>query len=677
MRPLPSIGTVLSVLATLALVASAAPVASPADSNEAADLPRLPWRQAGLTERQAAAHLLDRFAYGPRPGEVEAVVALGLDTWLARQLTADLPEADLERRLAPFRTLDLSLSEMVETYPNPGLVLREAMAAGRMAGEKGSGERELENMEESEREELRRRVLRYGMEQGYRSQRELLGEMMAARLYRAVYGENQLAQVLTDFWYNHFYVSLADPESRSYAPAYERDAIRPHVLGDFRTLLGATAHHPAMLLYLDNARSTAAEGAPTTLERELDRRGFGQGALGRGRFEDRTRFGSRDRPEPPSRDRPRGLNENYARELLELHTLGVDGGYSQEDVVAVARAFTGWTVLPPGPMRERAQERLARVQRAGRRVGLPALGFVQQGELLFRADAHDAGEKRILGVTFPAGRGMEDGEEVLDLLARHPATARHVATQLAVRFVSDSPPPALVDRLAATFQATGGDLRAVVLSLAESPELWASEARGAKIKSPFELAASALRGLAAQVDRPRATVEWIARMGEPLYLYPAPTGYPDRAETWVNTGALLARMSFGLQLAAGRVEGVELELAALTGGREPASRKEALATCLSLLLPGREHAATVEQLLAVVQDPELARRVAEAAPGDGDDPFGPYLGPPAGEEPGGGEALLDGPFSRRRSPPARSYPEPTPLQQVVGVILGSPEFQRR
>jgi uncharacterized protein (DUF1800 family) len=251
--------------------------------------------------------------------------------------------------------------------------------------------------------------------------------------------------------------------------------------------------------------------------------------------------------------RPRGLNENYARELLELHTLGVDGGYTQDDVVAVARAFTGWTTYPPGPLRGEVEERIERARR------FPDAGFVFEESFLFRADAHDAGGKTILGRRYPAGRGIEDGVEVLDQLARHPSTARHLATRLAVRFVADEPPAALVDRLAASYLASGGDLRRLMRELVESPELWSPDARHAKVKSPFELAASALRAVGAELRDPRPTLEWISRMGQPLYACQAPTGYPDHAEAWVNTGALVHRINFGAELAGGRIAGVDLD----------------------------------------------------------------------------------------------------------------------
>lgn len=554
----------------------------------------LPWKAAGLTEREAAAHLLNRFAYGPRPGEVEAVVKMGLDRWFERQLAGDLPDRELERRLDRLPALEMSTAEIAKTYPPPGLVLMEARRAGVISEEEM---RDPEALEQEDKRERRGAVMRWAEERGYRSQRELAGQLMTQKLWRAVESENQLAEVMTDFWFNHFNVSMTDNQSRGYLLSYERDAIRPNALGRVRDLLGATAKHPAMLLYLDNAQSTANEGAPTTFERRRPRR--------------------EPADEMERRLRPTGLNENYARELLELHTLGVDGGYTQQDVIEVARAFTGWTVMPPGPRREEVERRMA---------GARLVGFQREGEFLFRADAHDSGAKTVLGRTLRAGRGIEDGEAVLDLLAVHPSTAKHLATKLAVRFVSDKPSPALVDRLAAVYLQSNGQVKPVLRALAESPEFWRREAIGAKIKSPFELAASAVRGLDGEVRDPRETLRWIADMGQKLYAYQAPTGYPDRAEAWVSTGSLVSRMNFGLQLAAGRVRGVDFKL---NGGTD--SREQALRAWAERLLPGRDLKPAFALLEPLVNDPELPRKVEGA----------------------------------------------TAVEQVVGVILGSPEFQRR
>lgn len=652
----------------------------------------LPWRDLGWEERAAAAHLLDRLAYGARPGEVDAVVARGLDVWVEEQLAAARAEPELERRLAALPALAMTSEEIQRTYP-PGFALRRmAEEAGVVSQEEL--ERALDGSQGRAALEIRARIRDWMAREGYRPERELLAQGHAAKLVSAIYSENQLREVLADFWFNHFNVSLTDPPVRQYLLGYERDAIRPHSTGRFRDLLGATAKHPAMLLYLDNFQSVAAPGQPTTLAREVDRareRGASgamrSGALGRGAAraaprsaEVQRRLEERRRQRP---DRPQGLNENYARELLELHTLGVDGGYTQADVVEVARAFTGWTLLPAGRLGEVGRQGLERAGRAG------GLGFERQGDFLFRGDAHDAGEKRVLGARLPAGRGLEDGEQVLDLLAAHPATARHLAAKLAARFVADEPPASLVDRLAATFETSRGDLEQVLRALLESPEFWAPEARAAKIKSPFEVAVSALRALGAEVDNPIPTLEWIARMGQPLYAYAAPTGYPDRAEAWVNTGSLLTRMNFGLELAAGRIGGVRFAAATVAGRGEPESARAALERIAGALLPGRALAPTLEQLEPLLGEPEMARRVAERNPAGAADPVGAIdlLGdePMArSSRPSGsrrGRAVAEDPALADLFPPpvamAGAGEPPSALAGIVGLVLGSPEFQRR
>lgn len=595
----------------------------------------LPWRQAGLDERQAAAHLLDRLAFGPRPGAIDRVVEMGLETWVEQQLAGALPDPATDRRLAHMRSLELSVREMSEIYLDKGTVVRMAerdgvLASGeleqiRAAFERGEGEGSMDR-----NGEIRGKLLAYARDHGLRHERELIGELMAQKLVRALYSNNQLAELMTDFWFNHFNVSLTDNQSRVYLLAYERDAIRPHVLGHFLPMLVATAKHPAMLHYLDNVRSVAEEKAPTPIDSLVAARRGGRG----GAFRDRRRMG-RELPEAIAAQRPSGLNENYARELMELHTLGVDGGYAQADVVEVARAFTGWTVYPAGPARREVDERISRAKR------FPRAGFVFEDGFIFRADVHDAGAKTVLGTRLAAGRGIEDGMQVLDLLAAHPSTARHIAHKLAVRFVSDEPPLALVDRLAQRFENTGGDIVATLRALVESPEFWRPEARQSKIKSPFELVVSALRGLDAELVEPRALIEWMSRLGQPLYAYQAPTGYPDRADAWVNTGSLLGRMSFGLELAAKDIYGARFDLLELSGGVEPESLHHALEIFVPRLLPERDSGATIERLLPVVHEPQLAAKVADRAQGS----------------------------SRSEMPDM--------IAQVVGVILGSPEFQRR
>jgi len=618
---------------------------------------RLPWRAAGLTERQAAAHLLSRLTFGARPGDVERVLDLGLERWLDRQLAAEWAEPVLAARGRSLAALSLSGPEIARRYPRPALLLAAARRAGIVPAKgKESG---------TDRRGQRTAALRWAREQGYEAQSELVRELLAWKLWRTVLAENQLAEVLADFWFNHFNVSLTNRQARGYVFAYERDAIRPHALGRFRDLLGAIARHPAMLFYLDNARSTANAGAPTTLALELTRRApsrFGDANPGR-------RFGAYARPADLNRKRSSGLNENYGRELLELHTLGVDGGYGQEDVIAVARAFTGWTVVPPFE-RARGGDRLARL---GGRNGhfdearQGGLGFVRDGDFLFRADAHDAGEKTILGHRLPAGRGIEDGEEVLDLLAEHSKTAERLAAKIAARFVADRPPSTLVARLAKTFRDSRGDVRSVVSDLVSSPEFWDPEARSAKIKSPLELAASALRALEASLIEPEGAVAEIARMGQSLYAYQAPTGYPDRAQEWVNTGSLLARMNFGLEVAADRVPGVIVDLDRVFGEREPASLAEALRAAAAHLLPERDAEATARLLEPLLAAPGLAARVRKEAP--------PH--PTSGLEDTEAD-FFAAPSSPSPTPSAAGRAEAgSPLAEAVGWILGSPEFQRR
>lgn len=679
--------TALGLLLLLALPAPPTRAGSSLpEPAEAAPEAASPWREAGLSERQAAAFALDRLAYGGRPGEVERVVEQGLAQWLERQLAADLSESEaLRTRLAGLPALSMSAAEIAAKYPGPGVVRYLAMQAGVVPRQPGEAAADPQ----IEREQ-RRTIERWAREQGFLPQRDLLAQLMAQKLWRAAGSENQLAERLTDFWFNHFNVSITDNEARPFVLAYERDAIRPHLFASFRELLGATAKHPAMLAYLDNYRSVANPGQPTTVERELSRaeRGGprGGGSMGRGGRGGRgaagdfgRRLEAERRRQANNPNRPQGLNENYARELLELHTLGVDGGYSQQDVVEVARALTGWTLLFPGRRgRERAERGLALARRAG------GLGYVRQGEFVFRADAHDAGAKVVLGRKLPAGRGLEDGEEVLDLLAAHPATARHLARKLAAHFVADEPSPALVERLAREFGAGGGDLRRTMRALVEAPEFWAAAKRREKVKSPLELAISAVRALGGDVVDPRETLAWVARMGQPIFAYQTPTGFPDRAEQWVNSGALLNRMNFGLELAAGRVAGVRFDLAAMTAEGEPESLPAALATYCALLLPERDGGDTVATLAPLLADPEFASKVAERA--DAGDTAG-------GATPPGEMAMLFGfeappeamaadgprrdPFGVGRLRRQGATEPPTPLASVAGLVLGSPEFQRR
>jgi uncharacterized protein (DUF1800 family) len=398
--------------------------------------------------------------------------------------------------------------------------------------------------------------------------------------------------VLVDFWFNHFNVFVGKGQVRVYLTEYERDVIRPHVFGTFRDLLGATASSPAMLFYLDNWQSTAASDATTTAAMSSERER-------RRRRQEQQRRGRAGMPMPPDglermrtladappAQRRRGLNENYARELMELHTLGVDGGYTQKDVQEVARAFTGWTIANPR----------------------------QGGPSRFEPRLHDDGEKTVLGRRIPAGGGERDAEMVLDMLAAHPSTARHVATKLARRLVADDPPAALVARAAQRFQQTGGDLREIVRIIVTSPEFFAKEAYRAKVKTPFEFVVSAVRATAYDAPSAQPLVQSVRELGMPLYGAQPPTGYPDRAEAWVNSGALLNRMNFALALASGRLRGPR----ARDAGGPPAASDAAGQTLVATALAGDISEATAgivarastgpQAVALIIGSPEFQKR---------------------------------------------------------------------
>jgi uncharacterized protein (DUF1800 family) len=401
---------------------------------------------------------------------------------------------------------------------------------------------------------------------------------------------------MTDFWSNHFNVFIGkNGGMRHLLVSYERDAIRPHALGRFRELLGAVAKHPAMLVYLDNAQNVADSARPT----------LARGAL-------------RARANPPRR---RGLNENYARELLELHTLGVDGGYTQDDVVQIARAFTGWTVETP--------------QRGS--------GFV------FRPMVHDAGLKKVLGEPLASGRGIEDGEQVLDIVARHPSTARFIATKLARRLVSDTPPAALVERAAAEFRRTDGDIRATVRLIVTSPEFFSSAAYRAKVKTPFETVVSALRALDAPPDPSPRTAQLVARLGQPLWGRQAPDGWPETGAPWMNTGAILNRINFGLLVASGRVPGARVPRWPPAAELARAPREAQVDAVIAAFLGGAASPDT-RAILISGEHPMLDR----GAPPDS-----------AAADSTGVMAGVARPRELRG------------LAQVIGLALGAPEFQRR
>ncbi|HEX4277098.1 MAG TPA: DUF1800 family protein [Bryobacteraceae bacterium] len=540
--------------------------------------------QAQMAPDQKILQALNRLTFGPRPGDIATISQSGLDQWIEQQLhPADIPENPaLEAKLAPLDTLRMTTAEMTRKYPAPQIV--KAMIDGRLPfppdpeshymlrklvarferkqaadqsgkatgvpdlnsdGIQGGWQLEdsqklvldqgkppeqaalLESMPEREQYDLLDSLPNAKRQRLYAAaspdlRRKILifngpvqvvnHDLTEAKLLRAAYSNRQLEQVLTDFWYNHFNVFLDKGSDRYMVTSYERDVIRPHVLGHFEDLLLATAESPAMLFYLDNWQSIGPD----------------QRSGARGPYQ---RPGARPNP------RRQGLNENYGRELMELHTLGVDGGYTQKDVTEVARCFTGWTIREP----------------------------LRGGGFEFNERLHDKGQKHVLGVTIPAGGGMGDGLRIIDILAHSPATAHFISKALATRFVSDNPPDALVNWMAKRFLETNGDLREVMRAMIYSPEFWNPANFRSKVKSPLEMVASAVRAVNGDIDFANTLTGLMNQLGEPLYRKLEPTGYSNRSTDWMSSASLLARMNFAISLAQSKIPGVKVDTAQFTG----------------------------------------------------------------------------------------------------------------
>lgn len=441
-----------------------------------------PAAPAKLKKDQRTFHAANRLTFGATGAELAAIQKLGVDKWVEQQLRPETigENPELVERLKKFETLQLSNADLLAKYPR-----------------KGGG----------------------NVQTIYR-------ELAEAKLLRAVHSNRQLEELLVDFWFNHFNVFFDKGMDRLLVTSYEREAIRPHVLGNFKDLLLATAKHPAMQFYLDNWTSVSTEGLEL-MQRRFQRK---KGAVAK-------------------KKRAAGLNENYARELLELHTMGVDNGYTQQDVTEVARCFTGWSIG----------------------------GLQTDPKFKFNPLLHDQKEKRVLGQIVPAGRGEEDGLQVIDMLVAHPSTAKFISTKLAQRFVADQPPAALVAKMAATFTKTHGDIREVMRTMLKAPEFWSAEVYRAKMKMPFEMVASALRATGASVSNSVVIQQELRSLGQPLYRKQEPTGYYPFAEEWTNSASLLSRMNFGMALAQNKVRGVKVELGKTLGAkRAPAEIAQAL-----------------------------------------------------------------------------------------------------
>jgi uncharacterized protein (DUF1800 family) len=507
-----------------------------------------------LTEDEAILHALDRLGYGPQPGEVARIKQMGLEQWIDAQLHPEkIDDSALDARLANLPATTMSAKALLAGYPQPD-------AAAKKLG--------ITVVEYRKRMDDLAHPPQGTHPAPSKLPQEMLSELQQEKVLRAIYSQRQLDEQLADFWLNHFNVYAQKDLDLWLLPPYERDAIRPHAMGKFRDLLEATAKSPAMLFYLDNhlsadPRAFAPKRKPPSPQSK------------RRPAPSHTASKKSAHPLPPIGGK-RGLNENYGRELMELHTLGVDGGYTQQDVIEVARCFTGWTITDP---RENPQ-------------------------FYFDDRIHDPDPKRVMGKTIHAG-GIKDGEQVLDLLTKNPRTAHHISFQLAQHFVSDAPPEPLVARMAKAFQKSHGDIRETMRAMLYSPEFWSRAAYRAKVKTPFELVVSTTRALGADVDNAQPLVGWVARIGEPLYQYLQPTGYSDKTDAWVNTGALLNRLNFAITLASNRVAGSGVQLLPLLGTDSADDPYQALDRAVGVFLAGQISDNTRATLEKESSDPQV------------------------------------------------------------------------
>jgi uncharacterized protein (DUF1800 family) len=516
-----------------------------------------PVRPLNLHEK--VAHLLDRLAFGGRPGEAEKLERGGqpaLQKWIDAQLDPEkVPDSDLEQKLAGLRAPSMTPDQLLVTYKRPEEI---AVSMG------------IKKEDFQKNEDLKKEIRKKIGEENLPD--EIFREMASQRILRAVESRRQLQEVLADFWLNHFNIDISKGEERWLLPEFERDVIRKHLFGKFSELLEGAAHSPAMLFYLDNQASQSA------IDYSNPKRG----------------------PVPRKNG---GLNENYAREILELHTLGVDGGYQQSDVTELARILTGWSIddIKVHPV------------------------------FKFKDKVHDQGEKTFLGQKFEAGHGQDEGERALQMMEESTATAHFISFKLARYFVSDNPPTQLVDRLAKTFHESHGDLKKVYRQLFSSPEFWSRSAYQAKVKKPFQFVASSIRVLGGELELKNDVFKVLASMGEESYRCAPPTGYKDVAEVWVNPGAMVSRLSFAMKLSSNRLEGVYITLPRV----DPVPNSSA-------------------KLVRQVEYRVLHEKLSE-----------------------GSEKVVVKEFQNETRTMADGEVRPLSLSKAAGLILGSPEFQRR
>jgi uncharacterized protein (DUF1800 family) len=619
-----------------------------------------------LSEDQKILHVLNRLGFGARPGDVAKVKALGIEKYIDRQLDpSSIDDSVAESKVKGLEVFGMSTAEIFARYPNPGALLRQ-LEGGRDAQAAAQANEQMSDKEREERQQkLRQLYAKYDL----RPAGQMVPQIVSNRVLRAVYSERQLQEVMVDFWQNHFNVFSGKAATRWYIPSYERDVIRKHALGNFKDLVVGTAQHPAMLFYLDNfeSRSPSAQAnnrgngplqralrdgnlTPQMRERIKRNQGITDAELDQRLKQMQNR---------PQQQRPQmGINENYARELMELHTLGVDGGYTQKDIVEVAKAFTGWTIADPRGYRRSAAmtisgEENRRLDRLQQLAGVP--NDLESGEFFFNPRWHEGGTKTVLGQKVNEG-GVKDGLKVIDILVKHSSTAKFIARKLAVKFVSDNPDEKLVNRVAEAFSKSSGDIKTTLRALFTDREFFDAKNYRAKIKTPFELAVSSIRAVGGNTNAGPAMVAMLNKLGEIPYGYQAPTGYPDTAEDWVNTGALLERLNFAIAVASNRIPGTRVDLKSF----EKKERSKILDAAITQILDNDVSAATRATLLKQIEQPlPEVKAGSETTNADDDMPNG------AGIRPGGRQARLLNPTGN---------PE---VFKVVSLVLGTPEFQRQ
>ena len=655
-----------------------------------------------LTEDQKILHVLNRLGFGARPGDVERVKAMGLQKYIDQQLNPSaIDDSATEAKVKGLDVFGLSTSEIFAKYPNPGALLRQLQGVKKgkqvdaVATQQKVGDQQqmpitpgqplppalaqgLTPDEQKERQQtLRQLYAKYDLHPA----QQILPQIVANRVMRDVYSERQLQEVMVDFWQNHFNVFSGKNAVRWYIPSYERDVIRPNALGNFKDLLVGTAKSPAMLFYLDNFQNVSPNSPQPGQNRGNQQLAnyIKNGGQLTPQMRDRMRqngatdaqidqriaqMRSGQQPQQ-AKQAKRGLNENYARELMELHTLGVDHGYTQQDIIEVAKCFTGWTIADPTGYRRVAaldiegkdNRKLNQLQRM---PGVPA--DLDSGEFFFNPQWHEGGAKMVMGQKVDAG-GMKDGLAVIDMLVDSPYTAKFIAKKLAVKFVSDNPSDALVQRIADAFHSSHGDIKTTLRAIFTSPEFFAPENYRAKIKTPYELAITSIRALGGDTTGSPAFLAMLNKLGEVPYGWQAPTGYPDKAEDWVNTGALLERLNYAIAVASNRIPGTHVDLKSFASS----DKSQILDRAIAEILNGEISPGTKATLLKQIQAP--LPEVKAGSDLNNDDMMAATMqGNPApvGQGPRGGQQ------ARLLAP--TGDPE---VFKVVSLVLGTPEFQRQ